>query len=98
MLSLWLPVVPTLVVVGASASAWVPVWNATITTVRQSVTRPELLGRVHATDVTDHQLPRDAARSPAGRGGFLSWATPWARGPELQVVREIPGGTSEAAA
>lgn len=51
-LALWLPAVPTLVVVGASASVWVPVWNATVTTLRQSVTRPELLGRVHATSRT----------------------------------------------
>ncbi|MER7580194.1 MFS transporter [Kitasatospora sp. NPDC097691] len=51
-LALWLPAVPTLVVVGASASVWVPVWNATITTLRQSVTRPDLLGRVHATSRT----------------------------------------------
>ncbi|MFG2115428.1 MFS transporter [Streptomyces sp. NPDC048718] len=48
-MALWLPAVPTLVVVGASASVWVPVWNATITTLRQSVTRSDLLGRVHAT-------------------------------------------------
>ena len=51
-LALWLPAVPTLVVVGASASVWVPVWNATVTTLRQSVTRPDLLGRVHATSRT----------------------------------------------
>ncbi|GAA1395770.1 MFS transporter [Kitasatospora putterlickiae] len=51
-LALWLPTLPTLVVVGASAAAWVPVWNATITTLRQSVTRPHLLGRVHATSRT----------------------------------------------
>jgi hypothetical protein len=31
---------------------WVPVWNATVTTLRQSVTRPDLLGRVHATSRT----------------------------------------------
>ncbi|MFE4360350.1 MULTISPECIES: MFS transporter [unclassified Kitasatospora] len=51
-LALWLPAVPTLVVVGAAASVWVPVWNATITTLRQSVTRADLLGRVHATSRT----------------------------------------------
>ncbi|MEU9040596.1 MULTISPECIES: MFS transporter [unclassified Kitasatospora] len=51
-LALWLPAVPTLVVVGAAASVWVPVWNATITTLRQSVIRPDLLGRVHATSRT----------------------------------------------
>ncbi|MFI0509559.1 MFS family permease [Streptomyces canus] len=51
-LALWLPALPTLVVVGAAASVWVPVWNATVTTLRQSVTRPDLLGRVHATSRT----------------------------------------------
>ncbi|MFF7560626.1 MFS transporter [Streptomyces pseudovenezuelae] len=51
-LALWLPALPTLIVVGASASVWVPVWNATVTTLRQSVTRPDLLGRVHATSRT----------------------------------------------
>ncbi|WP_078612809.1 MFS transporter [Streptomyces canus] len=51
-LALWLPALPTLIVVGASASVWVPVWNATVTTLRQSVTRSELLGRVHATSRT----------------------------------------------
>lgn len=39
--------------VGASASVRapvrVPVWNATVATLRQSVTRPELLGRVRVT-------------------------------------------------
>lgn len=51
-LALWLLAVPTLMVAGASASVWVPVWNATVTTLRQSVTRADLLGRVHATSRT----------------------------------------------
>ncbi|CAL9372566.1 hypothetical protein SUDANB176_00899 [Streptomyces sp. enrichment culture] len=42
--ALWLPALPTLLMVGASASEGVPVWNATVTILRQSVTRPELPG------------------------------------------------------
>ncbi|MFJ4679514.1 MFS transporter [Kitasatospora sp. NPDC088783] len=119
-LALWLPAVPTLVVVGASASVWVPVWNATITTLRQSVTRPELLGRVHATSRTINfcAMPLGAllggaaadvlgnAMGPkAGTGWALvltavasSAATVVLLRSELRLVREIPGGTSEAAA
>ena len=47
--ALWLPAIPTFLAVGIMASLWLPVWNATITTLRQTVTPPELLGRVHAT-------------------------------------------------
>ena len=47
--ALWLPAIPTFLVVGIMASLWLPVWNVTITTLRQIVTPPELLGRVHAT-------------------------------------------------
>jgi MFS family permease len=31
------------------SSLWLPVWNASVTTLRQAIVAPELLGRVHAT-------------------------------------------------
>ncbi|MCA1559338.1 MAG: MFS transporter [Actinobacteria bacterium] len=48
-LALWLPAIPTYLAVGALVALWLPVWNTTITTLRQTVTPWELLGRVHAT-------------------------------------------------
>jgi predicted MFS family arabinose efflux permease len=48
-LMLWLPATPVYVTVAAMSAFWLPVWNTTIITFRQTVTAPELLGRVHAT-------------------------------------------------
>jgi hypothetical protein len=48
-LALLLPAIPTYLTVGALASLWLPMWNTPITTLRQTVTAPRLLGRVHAT-------------------------------------------------
>ncbi len=48
-LALVLPPIPTLLVLLVLSSMWLPLWNATVTTLRQSVTPPHLLGRVHAS-------------------------------------------------
>jgi MFS family permease len=48
-LALLLPPVATVVTVMVVSSLWLPVWNAVVTTLRQQVTEPRLLGRVHAT-------------------------------------------------
>lgn len=48
-LTLFLPPRPTVLVLMFLSSLWLPVWNATVTTVRQAVTERRLLGRVHAT-------------------------------------------------
>ncbi|MDX6260003.1 MAG: hypothetical protein QOH84_1691 [Kribbellaceae bacterium] len=41
--------VPILMAIMFLSSIWLPIWNACVTTIRQAVTPPELLGRVHAT-------------------------------------------------
>ncbi|TVT40864.1 MFS transporter [Amycolatopsis rhizosphaerae] len=48
-LALVLPSVGTVVTVMVVSSLWLPIWNAVVTTLRQQVTEPRLLGRVHAT-------------------------------------------------
>jgi MFS family permease len=48
-LALVVPPVGTVVTIMIASSLWLPIWNAVVTTLRQQVTEPRLLGRVHAT-------------------------------------------------
>jgi MFS family permease len=48
-LAFLLPAIPVYLAIAAVAAACTPVWNTTVTTLRQAVTPTELLGRVHAT-------------------------------------------------
>lgn len=48
-LALWLPAVPVLLVLRAVSSMSLPVWNATVATVRQSVIPASVQGRVNAS-------------------------------------------------
>ncbi|GGM47336.1 MFS transporter [Micromonospora sonchi] len=48
-LALRLPAIPVYLAVALTVSAFVPVWNTAITSLRQAVTPEALLGRVHAT-------------------------------------------------
>nr|WSY53020.1 MFS transporter [Streptomyces sp. NBC_00886] len=48
-LALLLPPGAVVVSLMVVSSLWLPVWNAVVTTLRQQVTEPRLLGRVHAT-------------------------------------------------
>lgn len=48
-LALVLPPVGTVVTIMIASSLWLPIWNAVVTTLRQQVTEPRLLGRVHAS-------------------------------------------------
>ncbi|MBY8339581.1 MFS transporter [Streptomyces sp. KC 17012] len=48
-LALVLPPLGTVVTIMVVSSLWLPIWNALVTTLRQQVTEPRLLGRVHAS-------------------------------------------------
>ncbi|MGB3443649.1 MAG: MFS transporter [Actinophytocola sp.] len=71
-LAMWLPPVPVYLAVGAFAAVWLPMWNATVTTLRQVVTPTDLLGRVHATarTVNFSMMPVGAFLGGAGAGAL----------------------------
>jgi MFS family permease len=48
-LALLLRPLPVVFAIAVASSAWLPIWNANVTTVRQTMTPAHLLSRVHAT-------------------------------------------------
>ncbi|MDL4816549.1 MFS transporter [Actinomadura opuntiae] len=84
--SLVLPGPVVVVVLLFVSSLWLPVWNAGVTTLRQSIVPPELLGRVHATART---INLSVIPLGALAGGALAAGTSAAMGDRTGLILTV---------
>lgn len=93
-LALVLPPLGTVVTIMVVSSLWLPIWNALVTTLRQQVTEPRLLGRVHASARTINlsTLPLGALA-----GGALAQLLTNAYGNRIGLTLALTTGAAVAA-